>query len=509
LVDCFSPIYMKNKTIKKIIVFFLLILSFTISGQNTKIINQAKKLNKAHQYHRSIKLLEQYLQKRKDANTLWLYGETLHSAHKYTKALTAYKQAVKLAPNNSLLKYDYALKSADAGKLNQAINLIKPFAKYKNTYQFVAKKQLAKFYYWQGSYDKATATLQSISKHKKDAEIKQLQSKINQSKSNWIGFDFVGFSDDQPLTSINPKLHSGYYINEAATAGLGFGLSQYSFSDKNLSGLNLHSYLTYNFFAIAAKSKLVLGYNKLPNNETTIEGKFSFIKNIAKNLSAEIAFEYKPYLATTSSLTKKVMQWRNNFSLTWQDPKAMQAKLSFDQYNFPTENNGYYATSIWALSPQYNLNNIAIKVGLGANYSNATNNTFASDNSLEFIQENGLETEHISGHYESFFSPSKQFETSIIITAKTQLNKDTTIGLDTNLGVIGTRKNPYLFINTEDQNDIFIDRGFAKINYFPVNIKASVDYLLNYKTALQGFYRFQSTSYYQNHFAGIKILYKF
>ncbi len=500
---------MKYTQIKKTILIILLLLGLNAFSQNKEILQKARKMNAKHQYDASIKLLENYLQTRKDVYTLWLYGQTLHAAKKYGKALVAYEKALHLDPNNSVLKYDYALKSADAGKLNQAIKLMKPYAKYKSDYQFDAYKNLAKFYYWQGAYDQANNNLQKAKWFKKDSETNWLQGKINQARSNYANAGFSVFSDDQPLTIITPKLGLGYYVNQTITVGADVDLPLYSLPNKQLTGLALKPFVTANLFSIATKATIVLDYEKLPNNETVLGGKLGLSKYVMKNLNAEANFEYTPYLHTLISLDNKLMQSHYNFGLVWNDPKGITGRLAFDQFSFSSLNNGYYSASAWALSPKYGFGIVALRAGLGINYSDTTTNTFVADDDIATIKANYTEGQNILGHYEPFFSPSNQLITSVIVSAASQLNNELTLSVDGNFGVYATTDNPYLFLDKNDENQDFINRGFDTINYFPVTAKLSIDYLLSNNIALKAHYTFQSTNYYQSHLAGIMALYKF
>lgn len=484
-------------------------MGMNVFAQNKNVLNKAKRLNANHQYDASIKLLEDYLQTRKDVYTLWLYGQTLHAVKKYGKALAAYEKALKLDPDNKVLKYDYALKSADAGKLNQAIRLIKPYAKYKSDYQFDALKNLAKFYYWQGAYDQADATLQKAKWFKHDNETNWLQGKINQARSNYAKAGFSVFLDDQPLTVLHPNIGVNYYVSQTITAGANVELPIYSLPNKQLTGMSLKPFVSFNLFSIATKTTFALDYQKLPNNESVIGGKIAISKYVMKNLNAEANFEYTPYLHTLSALDQKLMQSHYNFGLIWNDPKGITAKLGFDQFDFATLNNGYYAASAWALSPKYSLGMVALRGGVGINYSDATTNTFVADDDIETVKANYSEGQKIAGHYEPFFSPSQQLITSVIVSAASQVNKELTLSLDGNFGVYATTQNPYLFLDKNDENQDFINLGFDQINYFPVTAKLSIDYLLSNSIALKANYTFQSTNYYQSHLAGIMATYKF
>jgi tetratricopeptide (TPR) repeat protein len=500
---------MSYHDMKKILLTLLLLTGLSVFGQNKKIFEQVKTLNNQRQYDKSIHILESYLQTRKDVYTLWLYGQTLHAAKKYGKALAAYQNALHLDPDNSVLKYDYALKSADAGKLNQAVSLIKPYAEYKNAYQFDALKKLAKFYYWQGAYDKADATLQKAKWFKNDGETKSLQSQINNAKTHFITGGLSYFSDDQPLTVISPNVALNYYLNEAITVGAELESPLYSLPKEQYTGLNLRPFVQFNIFPIATKVKLAAGYDKLPNSESVIDGKLSLSKYVMKNLNAEASFEYSPYLHTLTALESKLMQWHNNFALVWDDKDGLTGKLSFDQFNFSSLNNGYYAASAWVLSPKYWLDPVVLRAGLGINYSDATQNTFTANESLGTIIANYTEGQNIFGHYEPFFSPSQQLIASAVVSAQSQVSDNLTLAVDGNFGIYATTQNPYLFLNNDENNNIIIDRGFAQINYFPVTAKISADYLVSNSIALKAQYTFQSTNYYQSHLAGILALYKF
>ena len=496
--------------LKKHIIIVLLSITFINTfGQNKDVLNKVKELNTKKDYKTSMQLLEQSLKTHKDLYTYWLYGETLHADKRYKKAVIAYRKALNLDPDNSVLKYDYALKLADAGKLNESISLLKQYADYKNAYQFLALKQLAKVYYWQGAYDKAQKTLQRAQKIKNEHEIDWLRGEIHKAQRSDVSVGFAAFSDDQPLDVYTPDAGVNFYINEKISAGATLTASQYNLEDTANLSLLLKPFVTINFLPAMVSTRVELGYEKLPNDENVITGGISISKGISKNWSANAGFSTSPYLHTAAAIQENLMQNQYSVALDYNKKKGFMGRIGFDSYQFPSLQNGYYATGAWLLSPQVFLGNFGSRLGVGVSYSDAVENTFTASDDLPTILTNYVQDYKIKGVYQPFFSPSKQFISSVIISTEAHLSPSLHFGADANLGVYANTQNPYLFLNADSNSLIYIDRGFAKMNYFPVTANIFLNVQLSSKLSIKTYYKYQSTNYYSSNLAGINAHYSF
>jgi len=332
---------------------------------------------------------------------------------------------------------------------------------------------------------------------------------VSQAKRNYLQADLTTFIDDQPLVILTPSVQTGYYINEVFTVGAKAYLSQISIDNQQLSNISIRPFVKINLLPVMASATIALGYDKLPNQETALTGKLLLTKGIMKNLSAEASFDYTPYLHTISAINQKLMQWHYRFGVVWNDAEGFAGKAGLDQFEFPSEENGYFAASAWVLSPKVKYNIFEARFGAGINYSDATSSTFTSVNSIGTITANYTEGSQIQGFYQPFFSPSNQFIAAAIVSVKAKINNQFNLGFDGNFGLLASTDNPYLYLSQDDQNNTIIARGFKKMNYFPATANVFANYQLNNNIGIKLHYTYQSTNYYSSHLAGIQALYKF
>jgi len=494
------------------IVVIMLLISNLLLSQENNILEKVKELNTKHKYSKSLNLLEIYSESHRDINTLWLYGHTLHLAKKYKSSQQKYKQAIELFPNNKILKLDFANKLTEAGKLDFAIKMLKPFTKIKDENQFFATKSIAKIYFWKGEYDIASNYIEkAIKLNDKDVEVLEFKELIDLSRMNSVGLNIQYSNDNQPLSVFSTELEGAYYINDFASIGLKLNTPVYNL-DKTYFGVGLKAFNTLTFHKLKAKSHIEIGIDKLPNNKFIFNGLILLKKHIYKHLGVELNTSYLPYLLTNSSISKDIMELKYGLAFTWNNPNGFVARTALDINQFPSEKNLYYTASIWALSPKIKLSIFDFRVGYGFSYSDSKENTYTSINSLENVIATNWDNDqlHIDGNYEPYFTPSKIMINSIIGSIDVKPISKLKINLTGKFGFYSTLNTPYLKLKADTiAIEYFIDRQFAKEQYFPFEINTSVGYNVLSNLLIKAEYHYLSTNYYNNHLVGLKAKYLF
>ena len=163
--------YFISSFFKKTILFLYLIVfisSFSIAQTKTDTLEIAKELRNQKKFNKAISLLITYKKSHpNDLNTIWLLAETYFWIKDIKTADEQFSDAIKLFPENLYLQIDYAKMLFNIGDFKKAVNFIDKFLLYYPLNE-EALMMKAHIDYWQGNFDEANNTLQSILKNSPD-----------------------------------------------------------------------------------------------------------------------------------------------------------------------------------------------------------------------------------------------------------------------------------------------------------------------------------------------------
>lgn len=226
-------------------------------------------------------------------------------------------------------------------------------------------------------------------------------------------------------------------------------------------------------------------------------------------MSFQAEYQRKPYLMTLGSL--KIPLFENAFAinLAWNDPGRWNGQLSFLPSTFSTDNNYVYAAGGWILAPNIKAGRFGFQFGYGYAYSNSKENRFVADKTLDEIVSDWNEAASITGAYNPYFTPNNQQVHSILALVSFNAAKSVYLSLNINAGVFATTLYPYLFLDGESADSLFIDRGYTRKTYHPINISAGLTWAMTKRMDLSAFFDYNSTIYYTTKSVGITIRKRF
>ncbi len=104
-----------------------------------------------------------------------------------------------------------------------------------------------------------------------------------------------------------------------------------------------------------------------------------------------------------------------------------------------------------------------------------------------------------------YFTPNMQSVNMAILSITIHPAKIVEIGLKGNVGFYATAQVPYLYLNKNAADSIFISRSFSKQRFIPGEANAYVAVQISPKVSLKAEYKFFDTLFYISHYAGLAL----
>jgi hypothetical protein len=146
---------------------------------------------------------------------------------------------------------------------------------------------------------------------------------------------------------------------------------------------------------------------------------------------------------------------------------------------------------------------VQLRFGYGYSFSNSRRNDFTATKSVDSIVAHYTSTSTIVGVYDPFFTPDEQHIHSALATLKLNPSGHIEIGANAGIGFYAYTQNPYLFLNKNTSNELYIDKGASREGFVPVDAGAYVEYRFAKKYSLRADYKYRSTYFYSSHTAGL------
>ena len=192
-------------------------------------------------------------------------------------------------------------------------------------------------------------------------------------------------------------------------------------------------------------------------------------------------------------------------SLAMTDMNTWNGSLSAELKNYPFDRNNLFSAGGWILTPPVKLSVFTIWLGLAYGYGTSSDNHFVPEKSLSAILAEYDPAAGIRGVYNPYFTPKDQHVASVIGSFAFQPSKTFDIRAGVNLGVYSTAMIPYLYLDKNADDSIYVVRDFTRRSYFPVRATVSLGFQISPAFRLQAGYVFSRTWYYTSHSASIGI----
>jgi tetratricopeptide (TPR) repeat protein len=486
----------------------LLTVYSKITGQVTfDTLTRAQSLKDKGQAKEAMKLLSGYYPYHSnDLYTNWIYAQAAFLERKFKLSKDLYLKALSISPSDASLQLDFAKSLLSMGEIKMATGYIRHCTEIDEANP-EPWYYMASIDYWQGDNKKALALLDNILVHVPDyTPARELKNEILLKLSPWLSLGGTYTSDDQPMNLLNPYLKGGWYRSNAL--GLDFQLNiPVSFQDSgNFNGIGFNA--GNNFYIKKANLNLYLNIGLFSHTSLQELGwttDLKLEKKFLKHMSFLAEYQRKPYLMTVSSLKIPLFENAAAISLAWNDPERWNGQISFLPSTFSIDNNYVLAVGGWVLAPNIKTGRFGFQFGYGYAYSNSKENRFVADKSLEEIISSWNETASITGVYDPYFTPNNQQVHSVLALVNFKAAKRVHLSLNINAGVFATTLYPYLFLDGESSDSLFIDRSFTRETFHPFNISAGFTWQMTKRMDLSALFNYNSTIYYKTKSFGITI----
>jgi len=501
--------YFISSFFKKTILFLYLIVfisSFSIAQTKTDTLEIAKELRNQKKFNKAISLLITYKKSHpNDLNTIWLLAETYFWIKDIKTADEQFSDAIKLFPENLYLQIDYAKMLFNIGDFKKAVNFIDKFLLYYPLNE-EALMMKAHIDYWQGNFDEANNTLQSILKNSPDnKKAISLLDEIQIVISPWLKLKSGYSNDDQPLQSISSSIEGGMYFNSLANISFNFqspffirdnkGSSAQWFQINNKSELN----------NLGLKIIFTAGVLKFPsNNFIDWTGSIELNKTLSTHLNIIFEYERLPYFYTRSSLVNNLMVNELTASIELNKSRDWNGKVSYIRNQFPDNN----STSVfygWLFTPYLKFAGIEIRLGYEYNYTTSQENRFISQEPLSYIVANYNFNDLVPGIYDPYFTANDQQRHSILASLMVHPSGNIEAGINASYGISASTLNPFLTLVKDNNGTAYIKRDFAEQNFSPMRISTYALIHLNNKVSLKTEYEYQKSNFYNYHYVAAEL----
>jgi tetratricopeptide (TPR) repeat protein len=490
---------------------FFLFLAETAKTQAPDTLTMARSLQGQGKLKESMEILAAYHKTHPDdLYSNWIYAQAAYEAHRFRLSASLYEKAVGLAPKDMALLLDYAKFLVNTGEFKEAGEQLKRY-----TDQDKSNPEpwyyLAKIHYWKGDNKEALRLLGSLLRNVPGyTPARVLMDQILFDRSPWLSLDASYAADDQPLHLFSPVLKGGWYRSNLL--GLDFQVTApVSLGDSgNFSAAGISAGNRFHFSGPDLNIYLNLGmYNHTSLHSTGWTGEVKVEKIFFKKFSVLADLERKPYIWTLSSL--KIPLFENHLTLaaSLNDPDHWNGRLSFEGSTFSSDDNSIIAFCGWIFAPAVKTGRFDFHFGYGYNYSTAKESRFTNEEPLSAIISGWEPDVQIAGIYNPYFTPNKQQVHSLLATINFMAARTLNFSLNFNGGFYATTQYPYLFLDQDASDSIFVNRSFEKKSYFPVNVKAGMDWHISKTFEMLAQFIYNSTIYYKTEVMTITIRKRF
>ncbi len=504
-----QSIYMRLSILKINLFFLFLLIGKLLQAQTippADTLESSRQLAYSKNYLPSIELLSAYeLNHPDEINSVRLHAQILYWNQDYKKAFKLCESFLKRNPN-PYLKLDYARMLFEQANLNKAKEILNNYIKTDKS-NIEANNMLGTISYWQGNPAHAKFYFKKVlDKYPQNEWALKVMQDLKANSSPFIKINTTYSDDTQPLTSTGLGLETGWH--QSAWLNPRFNFQLLHFNDSLIKQDNYSFQVSNQFTLSKLKTELILAGGAFKNtsgNEFNWTGFATIHKKLFKNLILSASVERKPYLYTISGLKNTTMQNSYTGSLAFEKQESWSGMAFYNVQDF-LDQNQVNTFGVWILTPPIHFSKFGFKFGYGNNFSDAKENRFTSTKSIaEIIADNTP----IEGIYNPYFTPTNQEIHSVIGNLSFKTSNSFLLTINGSYGVYAKTDNPYLYLDTNANAEIIINKGYSFKKFNPYDFTGILHYYIGNKLILSGSYSYSNTVYYNINKLEFSIKYMF
>jgi len=485
---------------------FLLMLSFsgiTLSAQNNSTVNTAKKMISEGEQKEAYRLLKSYTKYTEDGWALWLLGSVSNELRRPMVLRKSYKEAIRLFPENDILKYDYAEKLMAQGKLSKMKRVLKQIEDdslvgFKN---HLLEAQLS---FWTGDLDNAQKELDYYNDNTGASEtVNQLNRSIRKKKSYILGFQSSITTDDQPLLIVDDEVSVSKYVSNylqpSVSAGniyIGADSTQINAYKIGLSNLFLH-----------AESGLRVNVNfvltAFDDQNMLIGGKAKISRQFWDRITISADASRKRYYSTIQSMFSFVAMNSISESLTYQNKRLMFTISNTDV--FYNDKNRQSSQACWLMATLVKHKRFELNAGGAFVLSGSGRDSYGSDKTISQIMEYyssddyvyGVDPE-LTGGYKTYYSPMNEKALSGFGNFWVKPLKKLTLNASASYGFKASADVPFLYLGADSDGSPAVVKEYASVKFKPMDLKGGISWDFDENSRIGLMYEYSKPNVFYN-----------
>lgn len=467
------------------------VTTLTLTVEKTEQLITEGKLQEAY------KIMKRYQKYNStDFNATWKTAQLAYYNWDVENAKKYYQAAIDLEPTNYAVKYDYSKMLFAIGAYDQAADLLKQYRTFDSKTPEVWLYSI-KCYYYQNDLKKALNLYKEMpADFEYNYDLSVLKEEIQISKAIVINLSTTYIDDNQPLQTVTPKIRVSKMHNSFLHWYIEGSFN--SFSNDTLQA-NSQTFKVGNkvvFNKLNLRADASIGATVLPDaEESALIGGLLLTQKLGEGFSLNAEWSRNPYYYSLPSATNLVLQDNLGIALSITDLYKFSGNIQFQKQLF-NDDNTIAATSSWFLSPGFGNNIVKAKMGYAFQRMNAEKDNYTATKSIAEIVEDFGTTTSIDGFYFSYFTPKKQVIHSALLAIEFNLSAKFKINLAGTYAISARRENPYLFLNEDVNNQLFIEKGYLTQKFKPATYKANINYILNRRFNIGMQYDYFKTAFY-------------
>ena len=470
-------------------------------GRFSDTLAMSGKLRDLQQYEDACALLYQYLRHHpEDVNALWLCAQTeLWRGHPgASKKL--YAAAAALAPANDYLVLDYAAALADMREWKRATGMLERLEAQGRVYSSGLMTR-ANILYWSAAYAEARKITEQVRAREPDHKAaRDLNEKIRLAQAPWIRLSAAYVSDNQPLQTIKPLLEAGMFRHRLLAPFVSVYTPVFTEKGRNSGVQQVEAGNQFLFPHAGMKLRLSGGATHFAYGNTGDWTGSVSVRQKKKYFFWEADAERKPYLFTTTSLDTAVSYGHFSGGAGWSRENGIEGKIAAELNAF-RGGNYVYTLYGWLYAPPMNFSIFTLRLGYSYSYSDAKENSFIYGKSL--AEAIAGYNEPLKGMYHIYFTPEQQHIHAALLSCRVRASGRLEFGFNMDAGLMAWAQNPYLYLDKNDRDEIYIAKGFDPQKFSPFGISVFANWQLSPEMYLSADYQYRQTWFFTTNQVGL------
>jgi hypothetical protein len=457
---------------------------------------------------RANQLLTAYNKDNNDANGLWLQAQVLYWMKDYKSSLTLFEKATLRYPTSHPIKLDYGRTLFQLGEVSKAEEKLKQYLLFdeKN-----AEANLFLVYIdnWNGKTREAKTRAEKLLSWYPDYQpAKDILKDINFQTSPNITTGIGVIADDQPLNGTNYFAQVAWYKSAYVSPTITLNLNRFQLPDSSFKNELAEVSNKVMFGKAGITLTFGAGIFKSGPGLNQLTGKLKVSKKVSPAFSLIAGTERLPYQYTTTGIQKSLMYQLTTAAVVFNTSDKWLGQAGYQLQSFK-DNNKISTAYGWLLSPLVHNKFFKIKGGYSFSFANSQLNSFTSAKPLPSISSAGNLGYPVAGIYDPYFSPQNQAVHFLLASVQFTLAKGISFSSRGSYGFHATMDNPYLFLATTTSNKYYLQKGYYKETYTPLELYNSIQLQVAHNFIISANYEFSSLLFYTRNQGNIQLKYTF